>query len=63
MQTLAHRRELCFWGWAYTDEGLSQAEEGQVARLALDPQGMMNPGVLIDTPTRGATAGGSMTST
>jgi len=33
------------------------------ARQALDPQGMMNPGVLIDTPTRGATAGGIMKST
>jgi alkyldihydroxyacetonephosphate synthase len=28
------------------------------ARAALDPQGMMNPGVLIDTPQRGAVAGG-----
>jgi alkyldihydroxyacetonephosphate synthase len=28
------------------------------ARRALDPKGMMNPGVLIDSPGRGATAGG-----
>ena len=28
------------------------------ARARLDPQGMMNPGVLIDTPARGATTGG-----
>jgi alkyldihydroxyacetonephosphate synthase len=28
------------------------------ARQTLDPSGMMNPGVLIDTPSRGATAGG-----
>jgi alkyldihydroxyacetonephosphate synthase len=30
------------------------------ARQALDPHGMMNPGVLVDTPARGATAGGVM---
>ena len=30
------------------------------ARRVLDPQGMMNPGVLIDTPSRGAVAGGVM---
>jgi len=28
------------------------------ARQTLDPSGMMNPGVLIDTPSRGATSGG-----
>lgn len=28
------------------------------ARQALDPGGMMNPGVLLDTPSRGAVAGG-----
>lgn len=28
------------------------------ARAALDPTGMMNPGVLVDTPARGAVAGG-----
>jgi len=28
------------------------------ARRVLDPEGMMNPGVLIDTPARGATLGG-----
>lgn len=30
------------------------------ARQILDPKGMMNPGVLIDTPARDATAGGIM---
>lgn len=30
------------------------------ARQILDPKGMMNPGVLIDTPARGATVGGIM---
>jgi alkyldihydroxyacetonephosphate synthase len=28
------------------------------ARRALDPDGLMNPGVLIDSPERGGTAGG-----
>jgi alkyldihydroxyacetonephosphate synthase len=28
------------------------------ARQALDPSGMMNPGVLLDTPARDAVAGG-----
>jgi alkyldihydroxyacetonephosphate synthase len=30
------------------------------ARQALDPSGMMNPGVLLDTPARGAVAGGAL---
>jgi alkyldihydroxyacetonephosphate synthase len=30
------------------------------ARRVLDPQGTMNPGVLIDTPARGAVGGGVM---
>ena len=30
------------------------------ARQVLDPTGMMNPGVLIDTPARGATTGGAL---
>jgi len=33
------------------------------ARQALDPHGMMNPGVLIDTPARGAVARGIMRDT
>ena len=32
--TLAHRRELCFWGWGYADEALSSEEETLVAQLA-----------------------------
>ncbi|PLW82564.1 FAD-binding oxidoreductase [Kineobactrum sediminis] len=32
------------------------------AREVLDPRGMMNPGVLIDTPARGATGGGILLS-
>jgi alkyldihydroxyacetonephosphate synthase len=32
--TLAHRKELCFWGWGYTDEALSPAEEQHVGQLA-----------------------------
>ena len=32
--TLSHRKALCFWGWGYSDEGLSQAEEEQASRLA-----------------------------
>lgn len=31
--TLAHRKELCFWGWGYTDEGLTSAEVQHVAKL------------------------------
>ena len=34
VDTLAHRKELCFWGWGYTDEALSSAEEQHVATLA-----------------------------
>lgn len=33
-ETLAHRRELCFWGWGYNDQGLSSQEESHVAQLA-----------------------------
>tara|TARA_R110001592_G_scaffold363372_1_gene686129 strand:- start:250811 stop:252511 length:1701 start_codon:yes stop_codon:yes gene_type:complete len=32
------------------------------ARQVLDPSGMMNPGVLIDTPARGAVTGGALRS-
>jgi alkyldihydroxyacetonephosphate synthase len=32
--TLAHRRELCFWGWGYADEALSPDEQSLVAQLA-----------------------------
>jgi alkyldihydroxyacetonephosphate synthase len=38
------------------------AEAFAGARKSLDPTGMMNPGVLIDTPERGATAGGILRS-
>jgi alkyldihydroxyacetonephosphate synthase len=33
------------------------------ARRTLDPQGLMNPGVLLDTPQRGAVARGVMSGT
>ncbi|HDY82008.1 MAG TPA: FAD-binding oxidoreductase, partial [Halieaceae bacterium] len=32
--TLAHRKELCFWGWGYTDEALTPAEQQHVGQLA-----------------------------
>ena len=32
------------------------------ARQVLDPSGMMNPGVLIDPPARGAVTGGALRS-
>jgi alkyldihydroxyacetonephosphate synthase len=32
--TLSHRKELCFWGWGYTDEALQPAEAGPLAHLA-----------------------------
>lgn len=32
--TLSHRKQLCFWGWGYTDEALTPAEEQHVAQLA-----------------------------
>ena len=32
--TLGHRRELCFWGWGYADDGLTAAEQSHVAQLA-----------------------------
>ena len=32
--TLAHRKELCFWGWGYEDESLSPAEMEHIGRLA-----------------------------
>jgi len=44
MQTLAYRRELCFWGWGYADEALSQVEEEHVARLAAGLGATHTPG-------------------
>ena len=35
--TLSHRKELCFWGWGYADEGLTEDEEAHLGRVA---QGM-----------------------
>ncbi len=32
--TLAQRKELCFWGWGYADEGLTPEEASHVAQLA-----------------------------
>jgi alkyldihydroxyacetonephosphate synthase len=46
MQTLAHRRELCFWGWGYADEALSQVEEEHVARLAAGLGATHTPGAV-----------------
>ncbi|MEH6636249.1 MAG: FAD-binding oxidoreductase [Halioglobus sp.] len=34
VDTLGHRKELCFWGWGYTDEALTPAEEKHVSQLA-----------------------------
>ena len=34
VDTLAHRKELCFWGWGYTDEALTPDEEKHVGQLA-----------------------------
>jgi alkyldihydroxyacetonephosphate synthase len=34
VDTLAHRKELCFWGWGNTDEALTPAEEERVGQLA-----------------------------
>jgi alkyldihydroxyacetonephosphate synthase len=42
--TLAHRRELCFWGWGYTDEALLPAETDQMARLAAGMGAATRPG-------------------
>jgi alkyldihydroxyacetonephosphate synthase len=46
--TLSHRKELCFWGWGYTDEALTAAEEQHVGQLA----GMLGiTGAPIASPT------------
>jgi alkyldihydroxyacetonephosphate synthase len=42
--TLAHRRELCFWGWGYNDAGLSPQEETHVADLAAGLGATHKPG-------------------
>ncbi len=42
--TLAHRKELCFWGWGYSDEGLNQAEEAQMQHLAAGLGATHKPG-------------------
>jgi alkyldihydroxyacetonephosphate synthase len=34
VDTLAHRKELCFWGWGYADESLSAAETARLDQLA-----------------------------
>ena len=46
--TLAHRRELCFWGWGYADAGLTPAEQSQVAGLA----GQLGTGATPAPPPR-----------
>jgi alkyldihydroxyacetonephosphate synthase len=32
--TLGHRKELCFWGWGYADEQLSDREVGRLREMA-----------------------------
>lgn len=44
VDTLSHRKEQCFWGWGYTDEGLSPAEEQHVAGLAKGLGAVHKPG-------------------
>ena len=34
VDTLGQRKELCFWGWGYTDEALTPAEEQHVGQMA-----------------------------
>lgn len=44
--TLAHRKELCFWGWGYADECLSPAEEQQLSGLAASLGATHRPGAM-----------------
>ena len=48
VDTLGHRRELCFWGWGYADAGLSAAEQSHVAQLA----GQLGTGATPAPPPR-----------
>jgi alkyldihydroxyacetonephosphate synthase len=45
-------RALKHWGWGYEDEQPSPSEPLAAAlrgaKAAVDPQGLLNPGVLID---------------
>ena len=42
--TLAHRKELCFWGWGYADAGLTAAEQSHVETLAEQLGAVITPG-------------------
>ena len=44
MDTLAHRKELCFWGWGYQDAGLSDAEMVRVRAMAAQLGAGVTPG-------------------
>jgi len=48
VDTLGHRRELCFWGWGYVDDGLTAAEQSHVAQLA----GQLGTGATPAPPPR-----------
>ena len=45
VQTLGRRRELCFWGWGYADDPLSQEEERHLADMAAGLGATTVPGV------------------
>jgi alkyldihydroxyacetonephosphate synthase len=42
--TLAHRKELCFWGWGYANESLGETELGLVKHLAAGMGASTKPG-------------------
>ncbi|MEE4146550.1 MAG: FAD-binding oxidoreductase [Halieaceae bacterium] len=42
--TLAHRKELCFWGWGYADAGLTEGELSHVKKLATQLGAVVTPG-------------------
>ena len=44
MDTLAHRKELCFWGWGYREAGLSEAEMVRVRAMAAQLGAGVTPG-------------------
>ena len=44
--TLAHRKELCFWGWGYADAGLTSDELGHVKKMAAQLGAGVTPGAV-----------------